>query len=269
MRRHHLFELADAPWLPTVIKDGVTDNLQLGLNLFRPYDVVVPRLAELLRQTGAERVLDLGSGGAGPWRTVLDRLQEEGLQPRVTLSDLQPSPDRLAEALRDLPGVDYWPDPADARALPAPLREVPVRTMFTALHHLDEEDVRGLVEGCVRDGAGFGAFEFTERRPREVLLSFVAAFSTTLAFAPTFWRGWSPRGLARWATRILLAPLIALVNAWDGAVSVARTYTPEEIRAILARVPGADAYAWDIGLAVAPRMSSRVLYVVGRPRGTP
>lgn len=266
MRRHHLFELADAPWLPAAIKDGVTDNLQLGLNLFRPYDVIVPRLAELLRQTGADRVLDLGSGGAGPWRTVLDRLAEQGLRPSVTLSDLQPSPDRLAEAVQGLPGVDYWPHPADARDLPEPLRAVPVRTMFTALHHLEAEDVRGLVESCVRDGVGLGAFEFTERHPREVLLSFVAAFTTTLLFAPTFWRGWSPRGLGRWATRILLSPAIALVNAWDGAVSVARTYRPDEIRSILDRVPGADGYAWEIGLVPAPGMSSRILYVVGRPK---
>ncbi|MCK6507281.1 hypothetical protein L6R53_28565 [Myxococcota bacterium] len=265
MRRHHLFELADAPWLPDAIKDGVTDNLQLGLNLFRPYDVVVPRLADLLRQTGAERILDLGSGGAGPWRTVLERLRQDGVQPSVILSDLQPSRERLGEAVRDLPEASYWPHPADARDLPPELRAVPVRTMFTALHHLQEEDVRGLVACCVRDRVGFGAFEFTERRPREVVLSFVAAFTTTLVFAPTFWRGWTVSGLRRWATRILLSPVIALVNAWDGAVSVLRTYTPEEIRVILDSVPGAQAYTWEVGLADAPGMSSRVLYVVGRP----
>lgn len=269
MRRRHLFELADAPWLPGVIKDGVTDNLQLGLNMFRPYDVVIPKLAELLRHTGAAQVLDLGSGGAGPWRTVLDGLGQQGIRPTVILSDLQPSPDRLAEAVRDLPDASYWPDPADARDLPPELRSVPVRTMFTALHHLREEDVRGLVACCVRDGVGLGAFEFTERRPREVLLSFFAAFTTTVVFAPTFWRGWSASGLARWATRIALSPVIALVNAWDGAVSVLRTYTPDEIRAILDAVPGTDAYAWEIGLAKAPGMSSRVLYVVGRPKETP
>lgn len=269
MRRHHLFEIADQPWLPAVIKDGVTDNLQLGLNMFRPYDVIVPHLAELLRQTGAEQVLDLGSGGAGPWRTVLAGLDEEGCQPAIILSDLQPSPERLQEAVRKLPRTEYWPDPADARDLPGPLREVPVRTMFTALHHLPEPDVEELVAACVRDGVGLGAFEFTERRPREVLLSFFAAMTTTLVFAPTFWRGWSLAGLSRWLTRILLSPLIALVNGWDGAVSVARTYSPDEIRAILGRVPGAEAYAWQVGLVPAPGMSSRILYVVGWPRGSP
>lgn len=265
MQRHHLFELADEPWLPTALKDGVTDNLQLGLNLLQPYKVVAPHLVGLLQTMDADAVLDLGSGGSGPWKSMKNTLRELGCEPRVVLSDLQPSPERFEQATADAEGVEYWPEPADARDIPAGLRDIRVRTMFTALHHLRENEVEDLVACCVRDGVGFGAFEFTERRPREVVLSFFTAFSTTIIFAPTMWRGWSLRGLAKWSTRILLSPLIALINGWDGAVSVARSYTPDEVRSVLSRVPGADGYTWKIGLESAPGLSSRVMYVVGWP----
>ena len=265
MERAKLFEIADQPWLPGLLKEGVTDNLQLGLTLFKPYNAIAPHLAEMLDHMGAQRVLDLGSGGSGPWTSLLEALHDLEHRPKVILSDLYPNPGRLGRGSLSGEDVSYWPQPVDARAIPEELADVPVRTLFTAMHHFSDDEIREMVACCIRDGVAFGAFEFTERRPREVPMSFFAALFTTVLFSPAMWQGATPVGLAKWVLRMALSPLIGLINAWDGAVSVMRTHTPQEVEALVHSVHGADTYTWRIGLESAPGLTSRVLYVVSWP----
>ena len=66
----------------------------------------------------------------------------------------------------------------------------------------------------------------------------------------------------RWS-RVLLTyvlPVIPLLVGWDGTVSALRAYTPEELLALAASVPGAEHYSWDAGRAGA------ALYLTGMPR---
>ena len=66
MRRLHLFEFNDQSWVPAWFREFETDYLQTVLERMRAFDVVVPMLAGLLRDTGSDRIVDLCSGGAGP-----------------------------------------------------------------------------------------------------------------------------------------------------------------------------------------------------------
>ena len=59
MRRFHLFELEDQDWMPTVVRDGVTDYLRAAIRLGDTYGPMISLLADALKGNGAEL------GGAG------------------------------------------------------------------------------------------------------------------------------------------------------------------------------------------------------------
>ena len=42
MRRLHFIELHEQQWIPSSLRDGVTDALQFGLNLLRAYAPIAP-----------------------------------------------------------------------------------------------------------------------------------------------------------------------------------------------------------------------------------
>jgi hypothetical protein len=89
--RIHLFELEDQPWFPVVVRDLATDYLHFMETTFSLHTPVVALLAEALRVTKAERVIDLCSGGAGPVPPLRTALAAEGLAVHFTLTDRFPN----------------------------------------------------------------------------------------------------------------------------------------------------------------------------------
>src|ERR1700736_2005606 len=61
------FEFHDQKWFPNNLRDGVTDALQFILSLGRIYWPIVPILSKAVEASGAARIVDLCSGGGGPW----------------------------------------------------------------------------------------------------------------------------------------------------------------------------------------------------------
>ena len=68
----------------------------------------------------------------------------------------------------------------------------------------------------------------------------------------------------RWSRLLFtyLIPLIPLLVLFDGTVSMLRIYQPDELRALVAGVPGQESYTWDIGEA--PGLGP--IHLVGTPR---
>src|SRR5512134_952235 len=128
--RLHLLEIHDQSWCPVAVRDGITDLIQTGLGWFRAYDAVVSLLARALRRTDARRVVDLASGGGGPWPRFLGLLAREGAAPSVILTDRFPN-HRTLERLRAVTrgALDFHPGPVDATAVPRDLAGF--RTLFT------------------------------------------------------------------------------------------------------------------------------------------
>ena len=251
MRRVHLFEFGDLPWWPAAIRDCVTDSLTFGIARMGLYAKAAPLVADLLARGGTRDVVDLCSGGAGPWPGLRDAL---GADVRVTLTDRQPNA-AAVERVRALgdPRVRYREAPVDAAEVPPEL--VGVRTMFTAFHHLEPAAASRVLADAASRGAPIGVFEFTER----AWPSYLAA-----ALVP-----WSMFFTAPWIrpfrlTRLLFtyaAPLAPLCNLWDGLVSSLRTYTAAEMLALAtAAAPG---YRWEAGTLRGP--GPTVTYLVGWP----
>jgi len=259
MHRLHLFEIEDQTWCPAGLRDAATDFLHLLLWLSNPYAVIIPRLQAALAACGTNRVIDLAAGGSGPWPRLLPRLLADDASIELYLTDKFPNHRAFADFARQFPDrVRAVSRPVDAQAVPEDLAGF--RTLFTSFHHFPPHVAREVLADAVRRRQGIGVFEAT-RRSLPAILGILPAPLLALATAPFI----SP---FRWS-RLLwtyVLPALPVLIAWDGTVSCLRTYTPSELRALIASVPGAETYVWQVGEEPNPFPRFPVTYVLGYPR---
>jgi hypothetical protein len=258
MRRMHFIELEDEPWFPAGLRNLMTDYLQFMLEATRPYAAVTPRLREALERSGARRILDLCSGGGGPWQSLYPALRESS-PVELCLTDAYPNRPAFERLHAAAPGIDFCPEPVDATDVPSHLEGF--RTLFSALHHFRPEQVRAILGNAVAAGEGIAAFEATQRSPGAVILALLIPLLVLLT--TPFIR---PFRLSRLFWTYLL-PVLPLAVTFDGLVSCLRTYTPKELQALVEAVPGAGSYRWEIGEQRVERAPLPVTYLVGYPAG--
>ncbi|MBZ5708418.1 hypothetical protein [Nannocystis pusilla] len=259
-RRRHVFEIEDQPWLPQAIRDGVTGYLNFIGNLdARPYRSFCDALAAGLRATGERELLDLCSGSAGPLPTLIGELDRRDVAVRVRLSDLFPNIEAMTAAAAAVPGrITHEARPVDATAVPAELAGF--RLLCNAFHHFRPAKARAILADAVAQRRGIAVFEGVGRYPASIAACAVTSLgvlATSLVMRP--------RRLSRLALTWLV-PAIPFVATWDGVVSCLRVYSPEELRELLASVPGADGYTWRIEAERLGRSPLRVTWLVGFPR---
>jgi len=262
MRRLHLFEIEDQRWCPHVLRDALTDYLRFIMDRFTPYAPAAPLLARALERSGASRVVDLCSGGGGPWVDLLRRLRALGYTAlRVQLTDYYPNRAAFAR-LHELSGgaIEGAIEPVDATNVPAHLDGF--LTMFTALHHFRPDVARRILEGAVRQQRGIAVFEITLRSALGMVGMVFFALGVLL-FTP-FIRPF------RWSRLFwtYVIPLVPLLAWWDATVSSLRSYTVEELREMAAHL-GAGDYDWDVGRVRVPLPTVSMTYLIGttKPRG--
>lgn len=259
MRRLQLFEIEDQAWCPASLRDGATDFLQFLLRLTDSYSVAVPRLRAALASCGTSRIIDLAAGGSGPWPRLLPRLLVEDPQVEVYLTDKFPNHQGFAAFQRQFPDqVRVVSTPVDAQAVPAGLAGF--RTLFTSFHHFPPHAAREVLADAVRQRQGIGIFEATQRSVPAILRILIPAPLLALVAAPVI----PPFRWSRLLWTYVLPGLPVLV-AWDGLVSCLRTYTPSELRALIASVPGSDTYIWQVGEERNPGPLLPVTYLIGSP----
>jgi len=256
MRRLTIPEIEDQPFTPAWLRDLLTDFLRemaIRLELYAP---VKPLIERLLRSGDTRAVVDLCSGAGGPWRALM----EADWDVQVTLTDLHPHTgrDRLDAAGS---GLHFEPEPVDALAVPRRLSGV--RTLFSGLHHLSDEQARALFERAMADQCPLGAFEFVERRFGRLLVDTVMAPLLVLLLTPSI----RPRRVRRYLLTYLV-PLVPLVVLWDGLASDLRARTIEELEELLEPLRSPD-YHWEVGTVVSARTRTRITYVIGEPRPAP
>lgn len=253
MRRLHLFELEDSRYCPRAVRDAATDLLGYIAGRTRPYARAVPLLRRALEEAGARRVVDLGSGGGGPWRTLHGELGVEA----VLLTDLFPNADaarRLEAATNG--ALRFYPAPVRATRVPAGLDGF--RTLFSAFHHFRPDEALAILRDAVERREGIAVLEATRRDPRSFAMVAAMPF-LALALTPFV------RPL-RWSRLFFTyaLPLVPLVMLWDGLVSCLRTYSEAELCALTARLEGAG-YRWTVGTTRVPYWGVPVTYLIGVP----
>jgi hypothetical protein len=256
LRRFQLFELEDQAWCPESLRSAITDFLRTLMEWFRPYAGAAPLLARVLTQLGETEVVDLCSGGGGPWGDLVRRVPAiGGPAVRVRLSDLYPNQAAFERLVRKSASrITAEPESVDATDVPA--RLAGFRTLFTALHHFPPGVARAILADAARHGRGIGVFEITRRTPLDllgmlflpVLALLVTPFIRPFRWDRLFWT--------------YLVPIVPLIVWLEGTVSCLRSYTPAELRDL---VTGLDAYRWEIGAVRTAPLLTVMTYLVGTP----
>jgi ubiquinone/menaquinone biosynthesis C-methylase UbiE len=159
MRRFHLIEIHEQDWMPESLRSATTDYLAHVEDVSKIYDPVVPVLVEAIRESGADRVVDLCSGGAGPWGRLQGLVSEElGKSIEVVLTDLNPN--RAAfEYVSEKLGAEISFSDAPVDVLDVPEGMSGFRTLFSSFHHFRPDDARKILGDAVAKGEGIAVVE--------------------------------------------------------------------------------------------------------------
>jgi hypothetical protein len=259
LRRLQLFEILDQPWCPRAVRHGATDYLEAITSRGDVYRVIQADFFRAMMECGAEQVIDLCSGGGGPWWSLewRDALVKHAPL-TVVLTDKFPS-EVLSARLGVDPTLSCVNFPVDAASMPESLRGF--RTIFSSFHHFPDTIARDVLGDAVRCGDGFAMAEVTSRTPRAL---------ATMLLMPIFdWILTPSMRPFRWSRLVFtyLLPLIPLVVLWDGIVSCLRTRSPEELLILTRSFPQ---YDWRAGYAQGGWLAP--VYLIGVPKrfeGTP
>ncbi len=243
MKRIHLFEFTDLHWYPGTFRRIQTDYLQFAATRGAGHENLIPLIRKAMQQAGTGEIVDLCSGGSGPWARLKERLELAGGPVKVRLTDLYPDPASIREwAAESAAGIEYLAAPVDALAVPAELRGM--RTLFEGFHHFRPDQARVILQDAADRRASIGVFEAALKPALAPLLLLLAPLMTLLGylFATPFIK---PRTAARFFWTYLV-PLVPLATCWDGVISLLRVYSPGELRAMAASIR-CDHYEWEIG----------------------
>jgi hypothetical protein len=299
MRHIELIELHDHPRFPAPLRDLMTDALQALWRFGNCYGAILGELHGGLAadrafgkgglvagsECGAGRaeVLDLCSGGGGPWPRLAQELEREyGLAVRVCLTDKYPNlegftaafTEAFAEAstgafaqTRRRSGdggaagavrLEFVAQPVDAMRVPQELAGF--RTIFSSFHHFRPAEACAVLRGAMLARRGIGVFELARREAKTVLIlccTPLLVLLLTPAMRPFRW------------TRMFwtyVVPVVPLVIWVDGLVSCLRAYAPEELEEMVAQMgsePDAAGYRWRLGEE--RRGLLPVTYLIGYP----
>jgi hypothetical protein len=261
MPRIHLFEFTDQSWYLQVFRRMQTDYLQFVISRRAGHQNLISLFAKALRHSGTLQIVDLCSGGAGPWVQLSTQLQQAGLPVRVGLTDKFPSPQGIAAKLGDAPDpINYQSTPVDALEVPADLPGM--RTLFEGFHHFKPAEARQLLQDAFEKGVAIGVFEASLPMPLGPLIFLLSPLMTLLGylFATPFI---CPAFLGRFLWTYLL-PIVPLATCWDGLVSFLRVYSPGELKKLVGHLVS-EGYRWEIGQASTGTPLFVFTYLLGYP----
>ena len=258
MRRRQLIELEDQAWFPAAVRDGATDWLRFMADVSRAFVPVAPLLERAMERIGVRRVVDLCSGGGGPWHSLEPALRASG-DVTITLTDLYPNADAMAYARAVTASVESRLEPVDATDVPEELEGV--RTLFNAFHHFPKELGRAIVADAIRKRQPIAIFEGFHHRALGVALVWMQ-LPTILLLTP-FVRPFSWRRLFL----TYAVPAVPFVVLFDGTMSMFRLYFEDELREMVESIEGHETFEWDIGTTGAPGVPLlRLTHLLGIPR---
>jgi hypothetical protein len=252
-----LLEFHDQAWFPELLRDRVTDALQFIFRLGGVYRSVVPLLRRAMERAGSERILDLCSGGGGPWLWLNRFFQaDDGAPVEICLTDKFPNSEAYREASEQTQGqITYAEKGVDALAVHA---ELPgFRTIFGSFHHFTPDQAVGILQNAADSGQGIGVFEAAKRHPLTIAMTTImpiagfltAPFTRPFRWSRLFWT--------------YIVPVIPFVLYFDGVMSCLRAYSQAELRRLVAQVK-ADNFVWEIGEQ--KEGLARITYLIGYPR---
>ncbi len=241
-RRLHGIELLDIPRCPRAVRDGALDCLQFIIRCACAYSPIVPVLAAALKKHEIRDIVDVCSGGGGPWPDLRAALVNAGAAAdiRVTLTDLFPNIEAFAQNVSRDAFVTGHATPRNIEQQNVPLSGM--RTFFSSFHHFSPLVAERVLRNALSTRQPIFIAEITQRRASAILWMLLAPLLVLLATPQLRPFRWS---------RIFytyLIPAIPLVVCFDGIVSCLRTYSESELRELFGSVDDLQ-YEWRLGRA--------------------
>ena len=261
MRRVHLFEFTDLAWYPQTFRDIQTDYLQFVTTRGSGHKNLVPLFARALGSAGTTEIVDLCSGGTGPWLRLREQLRQAGVPVTIKLTDKYPHPEaarKWAEASQH--GIEYIIEPVDALNVPPHLTGM--RTLFEGFHHFQPEQASAILKDAVDKGVAIGIFEASLKPVLGWLFLLLSPLMTLLGYVFT-----TPFVTPRTCSRFLwtyLLPIVPLTTRWDGVISFLRVYSFEELNALTDPLE-CDSYTWESGQVPSGTPIFNYVYLIGYP----
>ena len=261
MKRIHLSEFTDLSWYPNTFRRIQTDYLQFVTTLGTGHKYLIPLFKRALESSKTQKIVDLCSGGTGPWVHLQEQLEQAGVLVDILLTDKYPDPESVWKwAGTSRQRIEYLAEPVDATDVPPHLKGM--RTLFEGFHHFRPEQAKLILQDAVEKRAAIGVFEASLKPPFNVIMLLLAPL-TTLAgyfFMTPFIK---PRKFARFFWTYLL-PVVPLVTCWDGVISLLRTYSLRELKELINFFPSDD-YTWELGHASTGTPIFTFIYLIGYP----
>lgn len=238
-----------------------TDYLQFASTLSAGHNNIVPLISKALQHAQTNEIVDLCSGGSGPWRRLQPLLAEAGCPVQVTLTDRFPDPDCLDRwAAEGHPSLRYLSEPVDAAQVP--VHFTGMRTMFEGFHHFPPTQARAILADAAEKKSSIGIFDAGLRKPAGYLLLALSPLITILTYLIiTPWL--KPRRFSRFLWTYLI-PVVPLATCWDGVISLLRTYEPEDLDELTRPIP-CEGYTWETGRASTGTPVFDFVYLIGYP----
>ncbi|SNZ02071.1 hypothetical protein SAMN06265377_3930 [Flagellimonas pacifica] len=252
----HLFEFEDQKWFPGFLRDYGTDFLQFLSNKTKLYKPVIPILEKGLNADGTNTIVDLGSGGGGGLLWLNSELKKTNPDLKIILTDYYPNLKAFEYTKEQADNFEFITTSIDAKKVPESLKGF--RTQFLSLHHFKPQDAKQILQNAVDTKSVIGIFEAQERSVPSILAMLFSPISVLLT--TLFIR---PFKVGRLIFTYLI-PIVPLFVLWDGVVSSLRTYSVNEMNALVNELENKDTYDWET-----ERVKSGpgvVLYLLGTPK---
>lgn len=261
MKRIHLFEFTDLPWYPQTFRRMQTDYLQFAATLGSGHKNLIPLFAKAMQHAGTTEIVDLCSGGTGPWLHLQEQFKQAGMSVSILLTDKYPNPEALQKwSTTSRQGIEYLAESVDAMHVPDHLKGM--RTLFEGFHHFKPEQARAILRDAVEKRVAIGIFEASLKPPLGFFLLLISPLITLLAYllvTPLI----KPRKLSRFLWTYLI-PIVPLATCWDGVISLLRVYSIEELNELVELLQRAD-YTWEVGQASTGTPIFLFTYLLGYP----
>lgn len=256
MQRWSLKELHEHAWMPKIFRNGLTDFIRTTLIKYKIYFPIGDVLAEVMRNTNCDRILDLCSGSAGPYMQLLPLLEQKlNKDIAVRLTDLHPNLPAFVKISEHFKGkIDYIATSVNAKEVSQ--SEKCIRTFFSSFHHFAPHEAHGILKSAVKDKAPICIFEFTERKLSRILkdgivplaVLFLMPRNSTFNFGQFFFT--------------YVIPVFPLLIWYDSIMSNLRSYSTDELMAI-AKTVEPEEYQWTTGQLQAGFRFFNITYLIG------